>query len=1667
MNLNELFRNPKLAVNEGGNVSSQSPGWQGVPGEHQAQELDLHVHDRAYVQDVVSQLLHTINDVFAQQHTEPLWHENSVKTQKFLSGSTLQFMDKKISDEEFIRVKPKVGDIDTQASDKHADTIKQFLQSNTGKMFGNAVLLGFTPGNSQWVSLWEIKLKDLPVKIQIDFEYGAHEAETGLPTDWQSYSHSSAWDDISQNIKGVFHKYLDRALPYAQASTKYVARVLKKSTKISDAPVTDSDYSFAVSGPGGGGVSQKYVPYVDPATGQPMMKDGIPVMQLLEPSARQYVQNLSQQFEIFFGRKPKGNDQQLKNSFVGTVQLIAKYLDEQKKEEIARRFFSICFEPGSQMITRGDPARDRDIKFAAIDWMLENMKLANAAALRKEAIDMATAYAAAFQNKAAKPVNEAAEVKAQFRKGMPHLHDLKPADLLDLLDEIHDGNGRFKLQNIPLNVKVDGFGGRFGKNSEGRPFMGTSRTEPRYEPGFVAYHQKKGTTDPEVLGRAQMFDDLFTEMMKAVKLVDSKLGPGFLVNKQVTCEVLYLPFATETPEGRLKFVGIHYDKLPAGVNLALVPFRITDATTGEDLPNSNKIVQELTSVGQSGSVMFIDNSLTQNEALDVTALVPPLENIDELKAMLASNKLEARRQVKAALEPVAAALEKAIIEDPNIIGKDLLGQDYEGIVINSRLGPIKVTSQEQRDVITAKNAAKVNARTERPRGESKTAVVAIGSFVGHVGHEQLWDYTTKKAAAVGGDPYLFIGNAQGKDDPIPPAVKVQTWHKLYPEYAKNISTVTQDGGSLLQKIKHELINPLPGKPPRYDNIIIMVGEDQAGLTMPAALMKAVNKFPGYEHVKVSLEPTPRGTGMSFTRLRNILKDPKATPDQQFDEWAKGFDVNKLGADWILHLMDITRKGMGIQAPQQPAQQPVPEPQPTPLSERRVLNALIEGTSIDSTLRAIINDIGEPITNVYSTMKFQAKKYMENHGELGRGFRMVAAGVGGRWVQNMYVGRLQNELYDLCKYNTRRTVDLKEFLRGVETDGELEMKRSFSNIANNLPPILAKLGEQINAPQLTRNAQRWMQNKAEYERYLMDLEAQGDEPDDIPVKARAPKSNVIGQQNAQVDSIINNVLSKVPKSMAGDIRNAIARAPNKLAALKAELDRHNINMAEDNDVMSRMARDLTGPGAPAAKLRAQRDQQRQRDRAQSDGRDHGPKWDVAEGSLEANTPNPVVVIQDLKGNYLDKVNLSVAAQKYKLGNPQDIKNQLAHQNHTTIGNYVVVSPMTGQPGDNITQGVAEGSEWETRHDEFVTVGDRATPEQINKIVSALGVAAKQASSKRGFLNQIVGKQSNGDLARMAQGADTLAKNIQRNSNAKPGTDERKELGQHLVYALSLLKRMSGEQGVAEAPKSAAVRLGNAIQRTQGKTAASQARSVIPSSIPKPEPKRDEKVAELRAVEPDPTGYQKDLLTSPKNALVIDTPGDLDWYKLGQHYPALGTDDPHEYGQSDSDMVIVPYSEKELVGLKQKLDRLKMRYKDIGGGHEQPEIHDKVEEKMMPASNFAGSKKNKLGPAGQWKNTGPKKNKPAQAGDLVGGMEEGKKPEHNLGTGWMLDKDKELGRKVDQNRARHKELYKTAQQADTNKKKGADRHVPMSENVENIMDALINKIIVNEAIQNNRK
>lgn len=941
MILREFF---KRTILEGGNLE--------IDGA-QAQHIDLKVHNRAYIVPILNQLLTAINTEFQQSAGGPLWSNKVLKSQKFLSGSSLHFFNTDIPDQDFERVKPKVGDIDTQVNKESEQHLAQWLNSVKGGVVGNARFLGYSRGNEQYSSLWE--LTDPPIKVQIDFEFVDY-TEKQEPTDWAGFSHSSSWDDLSQGIKGVFHKYLIQAFTKLTTQEFLLRKMVGrgKARAEQDVPTTDNMFSFAVSSKEGGGLRAKYEPVVD-EKGRPLVVDGLPVMRAL-PAAG-YEKDIGTIFQTIFGKRV--NSATLKKvlpktwSFTGLLEIMNLVLQPEEKEQVLDAFVDKLFAPGAQGLYKGDPQRDMTEKNAALNYALKTLKITPPKNLEQMRQDYVQNYKVTTESGPIgldKPLEEAEgdqpAVKAQLRKGMPHLRDLKPADFLDLVDELRSEGGRFKLQNIPLNVKIDGFGGRFGKNAEGKPFMGTSRTEPKYSAGFLDYHKQKGTTDPDVLGRAANFDKLFNEMMSAVGVIDSALGPDFLVDRQVTCEVLFLPFATKTEEGKLKFVGIEYDQLPQGVELVLVPYRIVEAGTGKDIPNGDAAAQQIAELGQHGNVMFMSNRLMQKEGLDVTEIINPLDNLEELKQIVSGTagkrdraSLELRREVEAKLKPVQIALEKAIDEDPNIVGKDKLGQDYEGIVINSRLGPIKVTSQRQKDIIAQKNAARAAARKDQGRdNSSKTAVVAIGSFVGHKGHEELWNYTVNRAKEVGGDPYLFIGNAVGKDDPIPPDVKVQTWHKMYPKYAANISTV-QAGGSLMQKIKHELINPLPGKPPRYDNIIIMVGEDQANMPIANALMKAVNKFQGYEHVKVTLEPTPRGTGMSFTKLRNILKDPNATPEQQYALWSQGFDEAKLGKDWILHLMDISRQGMGIT--QQPKLQAAPVPaEPAPVAETRLFNALV-------------------------------------------------------------------------------------------------------------------------------------------------------------------------------------------------------------------------------------------------------------------------------------------------------------------------------------------------------------------------------------------------------------------------------------------------------------------------------------------------------------------------------------------------------------------------------------------------------------------------------------------------------------------------------------------------------------------------------------------------------
>jgi hypothetical protein len=531
---------------------------------------------------------------------------------------------------------------------------------------------------------------------------------------------------------------------------------------------------------------------------------------------------------------------------------------------------------------------------------------------------------------------------------------MKNADFLEIAKAIADNGG--KLDGVPISLKVDGAGIRFGKDQSGRPFFMTSKvTTPLYQDDvgyFTSFGQQRGQ-DAETLARTKKYDDALA------LITGSKFIQTLPSDTIVQAEMMYNPMAQQTDQG-LKFVNIPYDPKKLGKQMTLVPFVFKQYSTGDERPDADRIKKRLLASSDS-NIKIVSNNLEQ-KGINVSKIINPILNLDPKD-----------KANKPAFDQAKQALSDAIINNPKLAGKDALGDNMEGVVVNMPNGQMfKVTSQQMKSSM----AAKMAQPGAKQQGPAKTAVVAVGSFAGHLGHEDLFNATINKAKQLGGDPYLFIGNAIGKDDPIPTDVKVQTWHKLYPQYADNISA-TMQGGSLMQKIKHELINPQPGKPPKYDNIVIMVGEDRKDMPLAGALMKAVNKFPGYEHVKVSLETIPRTRPISFTKLRDVLKNPNATPEQQYAVWAQGFNAQQLGKDWILHLMDISRKGMGITA--QPAA-PQAAPQPAPVAEVRLFNALVRPSLLESTSSALAHT-AKSLENPPKVMQHRARRDMERDQQL--------------------------------------------------------------------------------------------------------------------------------------------------------------------------------------------------------------------------------------------------------------------------------------------------------------------------------------------------------------------------------------------------------------------------------------------------------------------------------------------------------------------------------------------------------------------------------------------------------------------------------------------------------------------------------------------------------------
>jgi nicotinamide mononucleotide adenylyltransferase len=393
----------------------------------------------------------------------------------------------------------------------------------------------------------------------------------------------------------------------------------------------------------------------------------------------------------------------------------------------------------------------------------------------------------------------------------------------------------------------------------------------------------------------------------------------------------------------------------------------------------------------------------------------------------------------------------------------------------------------------------------------------------HMGHMKAWEMASE-------NDRWFVGtnkSTQGPKDPLPFDIKVKAMEAVYPEIKGHI-IAEQSWLTLASKIYK-----------KHGNVVLNVYTDEAWVTKALVQYNGKEGAHGfYNFPNIQQQDTPRLS--SATALRNAV----AADNRDAFGQAAGVDPNtpiagKPFFDVVKYYLMPHAEKAAAKAVKKKAKEPA---------------ELAEGPSLPSTLKSITTN-GEPITQLYGKLKAMAKRWVDNNGSL-KGFHRNAAGQSAQWFNNFYFNKLQNDLYALTTQVPKYAPPLIAFLKDA-SEGR-ERRINFTEISGSLPPILFNMGKRMKDESLTQFARSWKARKDEYDSYLSQLESEvgGDDDFDYPA-AKPEKSKVPGQQNAQAEQIVNNVLSKLPKKIAGEIRNAIARSPNKIQALHQELTKRKI------------------------------------------------------------------------------------------------------------------------------------------------------------------------------------------------------------------------------------------------------------------------------------------------------------------------------------------------------------------------------------------------------------------------------------------------------------------------------------------------------------------------------
>jgi hypothetical protein len=189
--------------------------------------------------------------------------------------------------------------------------------------------------------------------------------------------------------------------------------------------------------------------------------------------------------------------------------------------------------------------------------------------------------------------------------------------------------------------------------------------------------------------------------------------------------------------------------------------------------------------------------------------------------------------------------------------------------------------------------------------QGRTAVVGWGRGMGHKGHMYLAQAVIEYAERIGAQPFFFVSETVGADDPLLPKEKLTIYKTVFPKH-KNIFHTAKTIIPALVEVQEQ----------GFDDLVFIVGADQKNsFKFLAGTNKSGQKNLPFNSVKVmSRQETDTSAsgleGPRATPMREVLKNPQASTQEKFKYWRDAMP-DALNDGKVMTLMKLAAARMNV------------------------------------------------------------------------------------------------------------------------------------------------------------------------------------------------------------------------------------------------------------------------------------------------------------------------------------------------------------------------------------------------------------------------------------------------------------------------------------------------------------------------------------------------------------------------------------------------------------------------------------------------------------------------------------------------------------------------------------------------------------------------------------